>query len=53
MFQEYPTVYKEAFWASTEGAYFDKHFDTIVSQGRICNVPYNPAGFVYTVWDLG
>lgn len=53
MFQEYPSVYKEAFWASTEGAYFDKNFDTIVQQGRIGMVPYNPAGFVYTAWDLG
>lgn len=53
MFQEYPSVYKEAFWASVEGAYFDQKFDTIMAQGRISNVPYDPAGFVYTVWDLG
>lgn len=42
-----------SFTASVQGAYYWKEYDKAEKEGRFCNVPYDPATPVYTVWDLG
>lgn len=37
----------------TEGAYYNQQFKIIVSQNRICRVPYDSSLPVHTAWDLG
>lgn len=53
MTREYPSYPQEAFQASVEGAYYEKEMTTIRREGRICQVPYDPAYPVNTFWDLG
>ena len=36
-----------------EGAIYRHEIDALFSDGRICNVPYDPMLPVHTVWDLG
>lgn len=36
-----------------EGAIYRYEVEALYSQGRVCNVPYDPALPVHTVWDLG
>ena len=42
-----------SFTAAIQGAYYWKEYDRAEKEGRFCNVPYDPAVPVYTVWDLG
>lgn len=42
-----------SFTASVQGAYYWKEYDEAEKSGRFCNVPYDRAIPVYTVWDLG
>lgn len=42
-----------SFNAAVRGAYFGKAMADAEAQGRICNVPYDPALPVNTAWDLG
>jgi len=53
MFQEYPSVPDEAFWASQEGAYYADLMSRARMEGRIKVVPYDPDMPVHTFWDLG
>lgn len=39
--------------APMPGAYYAEEFRAIDQQGRICDVPYDPALPTYTAWDLG
>lgn len=50
--REFPSLPKEAFEASIEGAYFSTQMTTMRKQGRICRIPILDAP-VYTTWDLG
>jgi hypothetical protein len=50
--REFPSLPKEAFESSIEGAYFATQMTTMRKQGRICRVPIMEAP-VYTTWDLG
>jgi hypothetical protein len=52
MKREYPSLPKEAFEASVEGAYFGSQMTAMRKQGRICKLPILDAP-VYTTWDLG
>ncbi len=42
-----------SFTAAIQGAYYWKEYDKAEKDGRFCNVPYDQAVPVYTVWDLG
>lgn len=53
MKREHPSTPEEAFEASIEGAYFWAEFYRIRTDGRICEVPYDPAIPVDTWWDIG
>lgn len=50
--REFPSLPKEAFEASIEGAYFSTQMTTMRKQSRICRIPILDAP-VYTTWDLG
>lgn len=53
MWREYPSTPEEAFQASTEGMYYAKELTRLRAEGRLGNVPYDPAVPVNTAWDLG
>lgn len=41
------------FFAESEGTFYEAEFRKIREEGRITNVPYDPARPVHTFWDLG
>lgn len=53
MYLEFPSTPEEAFWVSSEGAYFSKLIARAEQQGRITNIPFIPGIPVNTFWDLG
>lgn len=53
MGREFPSHPDEAFAAAIEGAYFGELMAQAENEGRITNVPYDPALKVETWWDLG
>jgi hypothetical protein len=53
MFREYPSIPEEAFNASIEGAYFKRQMSKARTDGRIGDVPHDPARKVNTWWDIG
>lgn len=53
MYLEYPSTPEEAFWVSSEGAYFAKLVAKAEMEGRICNLPFIPGLPVNTFWDIG
>jgi len=50
---EYDQEMMCSFQAAIRGAYFGKAMSQAEEDGRICDVPYDPALPVYTCWDLG
>ena len=42
-----------SFELGQEGSYYGKYMTQALQDGRICNVPFDPAVQVITVWDLG
>lgn len=53
MGQEYPSTPEEAFQRISEHAVYGPQFKKVREDGRITQVPYNPAHPVFTFWDLG
>lgn len=53
MKREHPSTPDEAFEASTEGAYYGKEMAAAAFEGRICDLPINPAVPIHTFWDIG
>ncbi len=53
MFLEFPSTPEEAFWVSSEGAYFAKLIALAEQDGRITNLPHIPGLPVNTFWDIG
>ncbi len=53
MFQEYPSYPDEAFWYSTEGAYYSQDVSKVSSEGRSRVIAYDSSLPVHTFWDLG
>lgn len=53
MFLEFPSTPEEAFWVSSEGAYYAKLIAQAEMEGRICNLPFIPGLPVNTFWDIG
>lgn len=53
MKREHPSTPEEAFEASTEGAYYGKEMAKAAEEGRILELPINPAAPVHTFWDIG
>lgn len=51
--REYPNTPEEAFAAPILGAYYADLLQAAQDEGRIANVPYNPAVRVTTAWDMG
>jgi phage terminase large subunit len=41
------------FFAESEGTFYQKEFEAIRKEERICALPYDPALPVHTFWDLG
>lgn len=48
---------KQEYWCSftapLQGAYYDRQMNGLMDQGRLTEVPYDPAMEVHTAWDLG
>lgn len=42
-----------SFEAATPGAYYAAQMRLVKDEGRICDVPYDPALLTHTYWDLG
>lgn len=53
MKREHPSTPEEAFEGSVEGAFYAAELAAIEREGRICDLPHNPALPVYTFWDIG
>ncbi|EHV9720261.1 hypothetical protein K1B37_000980 [Vibrio parahaemolyticus] len=53
MKREYPTIPKEAFEVSIEGAYYTTQFKELYKNKQITRVPHEPAAAVHTIWDIG
>lgn len=53
VYQEYPSIYEEAFLASSKGAYYKKEMNRIYFENRIGNFPVVDQEPVETWWDLG
>lgn len=53
MLREFPSTPTESFQTSLEGVYFNKELADLRKQGRIGDIPWNPAKPVFTWWDLG
>lgn len=53
MYLEFPSTPEEAFWVSSEGAYYSKLVAQAEQQGRICDLPHIPGIPVNTFWDIG
>lgn len=51
--QEYPSIPQEAFLASSDGFWYQKHMCEARANNQITKVPYDPSLPVYTAWDLG
>ena len=51
--REFPSFKEEAFEQAVEGAYFQKQLAKLEREGRIGDVPYDPAYLVDTFWDIG
>lgn len=51
--QEYPSTPEEAFLASSDGFWYQRHVSRLRSDGRICPVQHQPGLMVHTGWDLG
>lgn len=50
---EYEQEFECSFSAGIVGAYFSKEMDRAEKEGRIADIPYDPALSVDTFWDLG
>lgn len=50
---EYEQEYECSFTAALQGSYYGKYMTELTADGRITNVPYDPAVPVDTFWDLG
>jgi len=53
MKREHPSTPEEAFDQAIKGAYFQKQFQKIRKESRICSVPVDSGVGVKTWWDLG
>lgn len=53
MKREYPSIPKEAFEASVEGAYYGVLMEVAETAGRICKVEAFKEYPVHTAWDIG
>lgn len=53
MKREHPSTPTEAFEASTEGSYYGREMAAASAEGRICDLPINPAVPIHTFWDIG
>jgi hypothetical protein len=53
MYMEFPSTPEEAFWVSSEAAYYAKLIAKAEMEGRICNLPFIPGIPVNTFWDIG
>lgn len=53
IYREFPSTLNEAFLVSNEGFYYSRQFAELRKDGRICNVPHDPATTVDTFWDIG
>lgn len=51
--EEYLQEYECSFSAALVGAYYGKRMSQAEEEGRLTNVPYDPAVPVTTYWDLG
>lgn len=51
--EEYQQEMECSFDAAVKGAYYGRLLDAAQTEGRIGNVPYDPAVLVETWWDLG
>jgi phage terminase large subunit len=51
--EEYDQEYECSFSAALVGAYYGKYMAEAEADGRICDVPHDPAVPVDTFWDLG
>lgn len=51
--EEYNQEYECSFTAPLSGSYYGKIMDNMEKEGRITNVPHDPALGVSTFWDLG
>lgn len=51
--EEYEQEYECSFSAALVGAYYGKYMTDAEKEGRICDVPHDPAVVVDTFWDLG
>lgn len=51
--EEFAQELECSFTSPNSGSYYAKWIDEAEKQGRVCNVPYDPALPVYTSWDLG
>jgi len=49
----YEQEFQCSFEAAIQGAYYAQEMKTATSDGRVTNVPYDPAVGVTTAWDLG
>lgn len=50
---EYAQEFECSFSAAVRGAYYARLIDQLESDGRLCDVPYDPMLPVHTAWDLG
>jgi hypothetical protein len=53
MYAQHPSTAEEAFFASTEGAFYGAHMVRAHEQGRILDLPWEQSAAVHTCWDLG
>ena len=53
MKREFPSLPKEAFEQSMEGAIYQQQMSLIRQNKQITHVPHEPSQRVYTFWDLG
>lgn len=51
--EDYKNIWEGKCRSAIEGAIYAGEIGDIVSDGRICNVPYDPKLKVHAVWDLG
>jgi phage terminase large subunit len=51
--EQYAQEYLCSFEAAIVGAYYGKQMQQAEADKRICGVPYEPTGLVWTSWDLG
>lgn len=51
--EEYAQEYECSFEAAIKGAFYGKQMADAEASGRVRNVPHDPAGQVWTAWDIG